>query len=79
MKLTDRILREIADEPQSRGVRVSVAASREAEGAAEIHLLTQSPHHLSVIKVPADARDVESLYTAGLLAHQRAVRNLGGK
>lgn len=69
----------IADEPHPHGVRVSVQPSRETEGAAEIHLFTNSPHHLSVIKVPAGAQNVEGLYGAGLMQHERAVKNLGGR
>jgi hypothetical protein len=69
----------IADEPHPHGVRVSVQPSRETEGAAEIHLFTQSPYHLSVIKVPSGSQNVEGLYGAGLMQHERAVKNLGGR
>jgi hypothetical protein len=75
----ERVTAMLADEPHPPGVRVSVAPSKETEGAAEIHLFTQSPYHLSVIKVPAGCQNVEGLYVAGLSQHERAVRNLGGR
>jgi hypothetical protein len=70
----------IADEPHPANVRVSVMPSRETEGDVEIHLFTQSPYHLSVVKVPRESKNVEErLYLPGLMAHQRAVANLGGR
>jgi hypothetical protein len=77
----ERINEVIADEAQPRGVRVSVVPSVTEGGAAEIHLSSQSPHHLSVIKVPAGSGSdfIESLYLAGVLKHQQAFANLGGK
>src|SRR5690242_19416164 len=61
----------IADEPHPHGVRVSVQPSRETEGAAEIHLFAQSPYHATVVKVPAGAQNVEGLYGAALMQHER--------
>ena len=79
MSWVESVAEMIADEARPHGVRVSVMPSKEVEGAAEIHLFTQSPYHLSVIKVLAGARNVEGLYQAGLAQHGRALKNLGAK
>lgn len=80
MTRTETVRDYISDEDCPANVRISVAPSRETEGAVEIQLFTQSPYHATTVRVGADAREgqVEGLYRSGLLAHQRAVKNLGG-
>lgn len=71
----------ISDEEQPANVRVSIVGSGTVDGGAEIHLFTQSPYHLTVVTVAADAREghVESAFRSGMLQHQRALKNMGAK